>query len=82
MRVIYAHALQVAEGKFHGTTEEHNGRLVLKGTVATVAEKDAIWDAIKTIPTWRLDVTADIRVTGAPSPVAGVAEPVTAGGKN
>jgi nucleoid-associated protein YgaU len=73
---MYAYALQVAEGKFHGTTEEHNGKLVFKGTVATVAEKDEIWNAIKTIPTWRLDVMADIHVIGQPGPAAGAGQPV------
>jgi hypothetical protein len=70
LKGMYANALQVAERTFHGTTEEHNGRLVFKGTVATVADKDEIWNAIKTIPSWRLDVTADIRVTGAREPAA------------
>jgi nucleoid-associated protein YgaU len=75
LKGMYAYALQVAEGKFHGTTEEHNGKLVFKGTVATVAEKDEIWNAIKTIPTWRFDVMADIQVTGQPSPAASVGQP-------
>jgi nucleoid-associated protein YgaU len=35
--------------------------------VATEAEKNQIWDAIKTIPTWQKDVVADIRVTGGPA---------------
>ena len=61
---MYAYAVKVSEGKFHGTTEEHDGKLVFKGTVATEADKNAIWDAIKTIPTWRNDIVADIQVTG------------------
>jgi nucleoid-associated protein YgaU len=36
--------------------------------VATEAEKNEIWNAIKTIPTWQKDVAADIRVTGTPAP--------------
>jgi nucleoid-associated protein YgaU len=39
----------------------------MKGTVATEAEKNEIWAAIKTIPTWQDDVAADIRVTGGPA---------------
>jgi nucleoid-associated protein YgaU len=64
---MYAYAVKVSQGKFHGTTEEHDGKLVFKGTVATEADKNAIWDAIKTIPTWQKDIVADIRVTGAPA---------------
>jgi nucleoid-associated protein YgaU len=41
---------------------------VMKGTVASQADKNAIWDAIKTIPTWQKDVMADIQVTGGASP--------------
>jgi LysM repeat protein len=70
---MYAYALQVSQGKFHGTTEEHDGKLVMKGTVATDAEKNEIWTAIKTIPTWQNDILADIRVTGGPA--AGAAAP-------
>lgn len=66
---MYAYAVKVSEGKFHGTTEEHDGKLVFKGTVATEADKNAIWDAIKTIPTWRNDIVAEIQVT-APAPAA------------
>lgn len=67
---MYAYAIKVSQGKFHGTTEEHDGKLVFKGTVATEADKNAIWDAIKTIPTWRNDIMADIQVTGGSSPAA------------
>ena len=64
---MYQWALKTSEGKFHGTTEERDGKLYFNGTVATEAEKNQIWDAIKTIPTWQKDVVADIRVTGGPS---------------
>ena len=67
MRDTYAHAIQTAKGKFHGDAEERDGKLHFKGTVATEAEKNEIWTAIKTIPTWQKDVVADIRVTGGPS---------------
>jgi nucleoid-associated protein YgaU len=43
------------------------GKLHFKGTVATEAEKNEIWTAIKTIPTWRNDIVADIQVTGGPA---------------
>ncbi len=67
LRDTYAYAIQIAKGKFHGGAEERDGKLHFKGTVATEAEKNEIWNAIKTIPTWQKDVVADIQVTGAPS---------------
>lgn len=67
---MYAYAQKVAQGKFHGTIEERNGKLEFKGTVATDAEKNEIWNAIKTIPTWQNDINADIRVTGGTQPAA------------
>ena len=70
---MYQYAIQVSQGKFNGTTEERDGKLVMKGTVGSQADKNAIWDAIKTIPTWQNDVTADIQVTGAASPAPSAA---------
>jgi nucleoid-associated protein YgaU len=64
LRDTYAHAIQTAKGKFQGNAEERDGKLHFKGTVATEAEKNEIWTAIKTIPTWQKDVVADIQVTG------------------
>jgi nucleoid-associated protein YgaU len=71
MRDTYAHAIQTAKGKFHGNAEEREGKLHFKGTVATEAEKNEIWMAIKTIPTWQNDIVADIKVTGGPAAAAG-----------
>ena len=70
MRDMYAYAIQTAKGKFHGNAEERDGKLYFKGTVATEAEKNEIWTAIKTIPTWQKDVVADIVVTGGPAAAA------------
>jgi nucleoid-associated protein YgaU len=70
LKGMYAYAEKVAQGKFHGTIEERGGKLEFKGTVATEAEKNEIWNAIKTIPTWQNDVNADIRVTGGSSSTA------------
>ena len=64
LRDTYAYAIQTAKGKFHGNAEEREGKLHWKGTVATEAEKNEIWSAIKTIPTWQNDIVADIQVTG------------------
>ncbi len=82
LKGMYAYAQQVAQGHFHGTIEERNGKLEFKGTVATEAEKNDIWNAIKTIPTWREDINADIRVTGGPSSVAPTAPPPTASARS
>jgi nucleoid-associated protein YgaU len=65
LRDTYAYAIQTAKGKFQGNAEERDGKLHFKGTVATEAEKNELWDAIKTIPTWQNDIVADIKVTGA-----------------
>jgi nucleoid-associated protein YgaU len=64
LRDTYAYAIQTAKGKFHGNAEERDGKLYFKGTVATEAERNELWSAIKTIPTWQNDVVADIQVTG------------------
>lgn len=42
----------------------NRARLYFKGTVATEAQKNELWNAIKTIPTWQKDIVADIQVTG------------------
>ena len=78
---MYAHAIQTAKGKFHGNAEERDGKLYFRGTVATEAEKNEIWTAIKTIPTWKDDVVVDMQVTGAPAaaPAAARTHTVKAG---
>lgn len=67
LRDTYAYAIQAAKGKFHGNAEERDGKLHFQGTVATEVEKNEIWTAIKTIPTWQKDIVADIKVTGGPA---------------
>jgi nucleoid-associated protein YgaU len=73
LRDTYAYAIQTAKGKFQGNAEEQDGKLHFKGTVATEAEKNEIWNAIKTIPTWERDVVADIKVTGGAGTTPGTA---------
>lgn len=73
LRDTYAYAIQTAKGKFQGNAEEHEGKLHFKGTVTTEAEKNEIWTAIKTIPTWERDIVADIRVTGGAGTAPGTA---------
>jgi len=73
LKDMYAYAVQTAAGKFHGTTEEKDGKFYWSGTVASDAEKNEIWNAIKTIPTWERDVVADITVTGGTGTTPGTA---------
>ena len=77
LRDMYAYAIQTAKGKFHGNAEERDGKLHFKGTVATEAEKNELWNAIKTIPTWQNDIVADIQVTGGPAAAAPAAKTYT-----
>jgi nucleoid-associated protein YgaU len=77
LRDTYAYAIQTAKGKFHGNAEERDGKLHFKGTVATDAEKNELWNAIKTIPTWQNDIVADIQVTGGPAAAAPAAKTYT-----
>jgi nucleoid-associated protein YgaU len=64
LRDTYAYAISTAKGKFNGNAEERDGKLHFKGSVKTEQEANEIWNAIKTIPSWRDDVVADIKVTG------------------
>lgn len=64
LRDKYAYAIQTAKGKFQGNAEEREGKLYFKGTVATDAERNELWNAIKTIPDWQKEIVADIQVTG------------------
>jgi nucleoid-associated protein YgaU len=79
LRDTYAYAIQQAKGKFQGNAEERDGKLHWKGTVRTEQEKNEIWQAIKTIPTWQNDIVADIQVTGggASAPAAAQARTYT-----
>jgi nucleoid-associated protein YgaU len=64
LRDKYAYAIQQAKGKFDGSAQERDGKLYFTGSVKTEAEKNEIWNAIKTIPEWRDEVVAEINVTG------------------
>ena len=70
LRDKYAYAIQQAKGKFDGSAQERDGKLYFTGSVKTEAEKNELWNAIKTIPEWRDEVVADIKVTGGPAPAA------------
>ena len=64
LRDKYAHAIQTAKGKFQGNAQEQNGKLIFRGSVASEAQKNEIWAAIKTVPEWQSEVEAYIDVTG------------------
>ena len=70
LREKYAYAIQQAKGKFDGSAQERDGKLYFTGSVKTEAEKNELWNAIKTIPEWRDEIVADIQVVGGPAPAA------------
>ena len=75
LRDTYNTAIQTAKGlHMQGAAEERDGKLYFHGTVQNQEEANRIWDAIKTVPTWRNDVVADIKplstATGAPAAAA------------
>src|SRR5205823_1542005 len=68
LRDKYQQAINTAKGfRMDGAAEERDGKLHFNGTVKSEAEKNAIWDALKTVPDWRTDVVADIRVVAPAS---------------
>lgn len=74
LREKYNHAIQTAKNfRMDGSAQDRDGKLHFTGTVSSEAEKNAIWDAIKTVPDWRNDVVADIKVVPKP----GVSAPVS-----
>ena len=74
LREKYNHAIQTAKNfRMDGGAQEKDGKLHFTGTVSSEAEKNAIWDALKTVPDWRNEVVADIKVmpkAGADAPVS------------
>jgi len=78
LRDTYAYAIQQAKGRFDGSAQERDGKLHWTGTVKSEADKNLIWDAIKTIPTWRDDIVADITVTGGGESAPSAAAPAIA----
>lgn len=64
LRDKYAYAIATAKGKFNGSAQERDGKLHWEGSVNSEEEKNEIWQAIKTIPDWKNDIVANIKVTG------------------
>lgn len=64
LREKYAYAISTAKGRFDGSAQEKDGKLHFVGSVKTEEDKNELWNAIKTIPEWKNDIVADIKVTG------------------
>jgi len=77
LRDTYAYAISTAKGKFDGSAQEKDGKLHFVGTVKSDAEANEIWNAIKTIPSWREDVVADIKVVAPAGGAAAAAKTYT-----
>jgi len=72
LRDKYNKAIQTAKDfRMDGSAQEKDGKLVFNGTVGSEAEKNAIWDALKTVPDWRNDVVADIKVVPTAATASG-----------
>lgn len=74
LRDKYAYAISTAKGKFDGSAREEGGKLHFVGTVKSEDDKNALWTAIKTIPEWKDEVVADIKVTGGGSAAPAAAQ--------
>ena len=70
LRDKYAWAIQTAKGKFDGSAQERDGKLHFVGTVKSEADKNELWNAIKTIPEWQNEIVADIKVVAPPAGAA------------
>jgi nucleoid-associated protein YgaU len=77
LRETYSYAIQTAKGRFDGSAQEKDGKLHFVGTVKSDADANEIWNAIKTIPEWRNDVVADIKVVPAAAGAGGAAKTYT-----
>jgi len=70
LRGKYAYAIDTAKKLgFQGAATQEGDKLHFKGTVHSEDEKNQIWNAIKTIPSWQSDITADISVVPQPQAV-------------
>lgn len=79
LRDKYAYAITQSKGRFDGSAQEKDGKLHFVGTVKSEADKNEIWNAIKTIPSWQQDVVADIKVVGGGGGAAAAAPAATSG---
>jgi LysM repeat protein len=66
LRAKYDQAIQTAKRLgFQGGATQEGDKLRFKGTVHSDDEKNQIWNAIKTVPDWKNDITAEITVSAA-----------------
>ena len=75
LRDKYAAAIHVAKSVgMQGSAEEKDGKLVFHGTVTSEDDKNKIWDALKSVPTWKDDLHAVIDVV-APAAISYTVQP-------
>jgi nucleoid-associated protein YgaU len=68
LRAKYNQAIQTAKSvHMVGGAQERDGKLHFAGTVKSEDEKNRIWNALKTVPEWRNEVVADIKVVATPA---------------
>lgn len=79
LRAKYDHAIQTSKGKMQGAATQQGDKLHFTGTVASEHDKNLIWTAIKTIPSWQNDIVADIKVVAPPPGAAARTYTVKAG---
>ena len=81
LRDKYNSAIQTAKGfRMEGAAEERDGKLYFKGLVKSQDEVNKIWDAIKTVPDWRNDIVADVKVDPNAAQAAGSSQGGAASG--
>ncbi len=70
LRAKYDQAIQTAK-RLHmdGAAVQEGDKLNFRGTVGSEDEKNQIWNAIKTVPTWQQEIVVDIRVVAVAQPV-------------
>jgi nucleoid-associated protein YgaU len=74
LRAKYDQAIQVAKAvRMEGSAQEREGKLHFVGSVKSEDEKNRIWNALKTVPDWKTDIVADIKVVAAPVAAAAAA---------
>lgn len=81
LRDTYSAAIQAAKGHMQGSADERDGKLYFHGTVQTQEEANRIWDALKTVPSWRTDIVADIKVSNPQSVPGATPSGAQAGGQ-
>jgi nucleoid-associated protein YgaU len=66
LRDKYSQAVTTAKNlRMDGSADERDGKLYFHGTVNSEDEKNQIWNALKTVPDWKTDIVADIKVAPA-----------------